>query len=247
MSEETINTEQEEIIDADDQETVADNDEELSEEETQKLSDEKAKQSTISKIGKMVRNFVSGNDKDEDKDGADIPDEFTEATIKAGWTEEDIRTFASDYSDEELLEMIPSLTTDSVKTDETEEKSEKTEEKVEDSQEDEKTKKLLERIEALEKGQGKSQKEKEEQELIGRVQRAHQIFDEASKEFDVFGKTDELPKFPDGKLILTSPQMKARNEVWDLADLLRRSGMDFDKAMSVSLNSYKADLKPHLY
>lgn len=256
MPEELIETEvqstteqvQEETVDAETQEEVKDEKTQEVEEKAEKVSDEEAKKSTISKIGDMVKNFVSSKDTEtEETKGEDIPDEFTTAASKAGWTNKDIEEFTADYTDKELLEMIPSLTTDSVETEKTEKKSEttvqsttkKTEAKVEDSQEDEKTKKLLNRIEALEKAQGKSQEETEQQEIAGRVQRAHQIFDEASKEFEVFGKTKELPKFPGGKIIPTSPQLKARNEVWDLASLLHKSGMDFDKAMSVSLNAYK--------
>ena len=253
MPDEIVETEQvqdvqvqEEVIDTETvgtevQEEVKDGGTEETKEKAQEVSDEEAKKSTISKIGDMVKNFVSGSTETEEE-GADIPDEFTEVASKAGWTNEDIVKFTADYSDEELLEMIPSLTTDSVKTEKPEEKSEvvkKAEVKVEDSQEDEKTKKLLGRIEALEKVQGKSQEETEKQELAGRVHRAHQIFDEASKEFEVFGKTDKLPKFPGGQIIPTSPQIKARNEVWDLAVILCESGMGFDNAMSVSLDAYK--------
>lgn len=254
MPDEITETEEiQEVIDTETEEEVKDTE---TEEKTQEVSDEEAKKSTIRKIGDMVKNFVSGNAETEETKGEDIPDEFTEAALKANWDEETIEAWAGGlerndkgewvsvrepYTDDELLEMIPSLATDSVETEKAEEKPEtkKVEVKVEDSQEDEKTKKLLERIEALEKAQGKSQEDTEQQELAGRVQRAHQIFDEASKEFEVFGKTKELPKFPGGKLILTSPQMKARNEVWDLASLLHKSGMDFDNAMSASLNAYK--------
>jgi hypothetical protein len=246
MPEEIIETEeiQEEVVDAETQNEVTDDETKETEENLQEVTDEEAKKSAIGKIGDMVKNFVSGKgDETVDEEGADIPDEFTTAASKAGWTDEDIVEFTSDYTDEQLIEMIPSLTTDSVETEKTEEKSEekseKTEVKVENSQEDEKTKKLLERIEALEKAQGKSQEEIEQQELAGRIHRANQMFDEKSKEFDVFGKTGEMPKFPGGKIIPTSPQMKARQEVWDVAALLHKSGMDFDKAMSVSLNAYK--------
>lgn len=233
---ETVGTETQDEVEVKDDGTKT-------EEKTQEVSDEEAKKSTISKIGEMVKNFVSSKDTEtEDVEGADIPDDFTNAASKAGWTNEDIIEFTSDYTDEQLIEMIPSLTTDSVETEKTEEKSEKkvekAEVKVEDSQEDEKTKKLLGRIEALEKAQGKSQEDTEEQELAGRIHRAHQLFDEASKKFSVFGKTKELPKFPGGKIVPTSPQMKARDEVWDVAALLHKSGMGFDDAMSVSLNAY---------
>ena len=220
--------------------------EDIKEEVKEEVSEEEAKKSTISKIGDLVKNFVSGDSgvDSDSEEGELIPDTFTEAASKAGWTDEDITEFSEDYSDKELLEMIPTLLgEDSVETektsDKTETKSETKETKVEDSQEDEKIQKLLDRIDALEKSQGVAKDEKEKQEHSNLIHQASQIFDKESKEFEVFGKTEELPKFPDGRLIPTSPQMKARVEVWDLATSLRMSGMDFDKAMSASLNAYK--------
>jgi hypothetical protein len=65
------------------------------------------------------------------------------------------------------------------------------------------------------------------------------MFDDTSKEFEVFGVTEKLPKFPDGRLVPNSPQMKARQEVWDTGIKLYQSGVDFDTAMSISLNAYK--------
>lgn len=208
------------------------------------------KESVVAKIAAKVKDFVSGGEvKDE---GSDIPDEFTVAAKKIGWEEEDIRSFAADYSDEDLKEMIPFLLgEDTVATDETSDKgkvkdevktdlvTETKDKKVEDSQESEQVKKLLARIEALESAQGKSQEERKQQETSNLITRASQLFDEASKEFEVFGTTEKLPTLPDGRIIPTSPAMKARVEVFDLAARLNASGMPFDDAMSVSLNAFK--------
>ncbi|HEC66926.1 MAG TPA: hypothetical protein ENI23_16750, partial [bacterium] len=218
--------------------------------ETKEVSDEEAKKSTISKIGDMVKNFVSSTPGVEnEEEGELIPDDFSTAATNAGWTDKDITEFSEEYSNEELLEMIPTLKgEDSVETeqtsDKTETKSETKETKVEDSQEDEEKKKLLDRIDALEERQGKADKQTEQQKLSELDKRASQMFDKTSKEFKVFGKTETLPVFPagpnKGQLIPTSPAMKARIEVWGLAyDLHKKAGMDFDNAMSVSLNAYK--------
>jgi hypothetical protein len=142
--------------------------------------------------------------------------------------------------------MIPSLVVDnsseeednSTKGEETN-TPEKDEKKVEDSQEDERIQKLLDRIDALEKAQGAVEEQTKAQEHKNLVQKASQMFDEASKEFEVFGKTDELPTFPDGRLVPNSPQLKARSEVWKYASVLHKSGVDFDEAMSVSMNAFK--------
>ena len=198
------------------------------------------KESVIARIATKIKNAVTGGPEEV---GDFIPDKFSEAALAQGWTDEDIEDFASNYTDEELLEMLPSLLGEtSVKTETNSDKvvtPETKDVKVDNSQDDEKTKKLMARIEALEKAQGKSSEETEQQKLTGLVHRASQTFDDVSKEFEVFGKTEELPRFPDGRIVPTSPQMKARNEVWDLAYHLHKTGMDFDNAMSISLNSYK--------
>lgn len=248
---ETENTNTEEIK----EEVKEEVNEEVKEEEVQEVSDEEAKKSTVDKIKDLVKSVVSPDSKEE-KEGELIPGDFSAAASKLGWTDQDITEFSSDYSDDELLEMIPTLLGEnSVETekasDKTDDKSETKETKGEDSQDDEATKKLLERIDALEKGQGVAKEKEDKQELDNRVHRASQMFDETSKEFEVFGKTEDLPVFPDGHIIPTSPQMKARTEVWDVAVSLNKAGMDFDNALSVSLNAYKgknlsADVKRNI-
>lgn len=220
-------------------------------EEVQEVSDEEAKKSTIDKIKGFVDKFRAGESGVENKEeGELIPDNFTTEATNAGWSEEDIKEFSTSYSNEELLEMIPMLKGEaSVETEQTSDKTEKSETKEtkgEDSQEDEKTQKLLDRIDALEKAQGKVSEQTEQQKLSELDKRASHLFDEASKELEVFGKTKDLPTFPagpnKGQLVPTSPAMKARIEVWGLAyDLHKKAGMDFDKAMSVSLNAYKGE------
>jgi hypothetical protein len=213
--------------------------EDVVEESSEKTEEETSKETIIDKIRTKIKDFTN---KDEEVAEVVIPDDFTKAALDSGWSSEDIKDFAKDYSEDELKEMIPTLIgEDSEESEETLDtlEAETEETKDEDSQDDEQVKKLLERIEALEKAQGKSQEETEKQEFINLVYKASQTFDEMSKEFEVFGKTEELPMFPDGRLVLTSPQMKARSEVFDLAHTLKGTGMDFDTAMSVSLNAFK--------
>ena len=215
--------------------------EEIKEEEVE------SKETVIEKIGSKIKDFFQGNEEDA---GDDIPDDFTSAAQEMGWTDDDIVDFAEKYSDEELVEMIPDLNVETseksevntgLKQEEEEKQARgsKAKGQVEDSQEDEKTQKLLDRIDALEKAQGVVTEDKEQQEQAGFAQKASQLFDDVSKEFEVFGKTDELPKFPDGRLVPNSPQLKARTEVWDVAMSLKQTGMNFDKALEVSLDAYK--------
>jgi len=209
------------------------------------------KESVVSKIAEKITNFVRAKKEEsvdsitnikDSNEGTDIPNAFTEVALKDGWSQKDIEGFAADYSDADLLEMIPLLAeSEPVETGTTEPKTEtsKTEVRVENSQEDEKIKSLLDRIAALEKTQGTIKEQTEKQEVANLGRRVSQIFDDASKEFEVFGTTETLPKFPNGKFVSTSPQLKARNEVWGLASILYNAGMDIDNAMSVSLDAYK--------
>lgn len=237
--------------------------EQISQTEQTEQTEEESKKSIVGKIGDMLsaaKERITGGNNDEQ--GDEIPDEFTEAARKMNWSDEDTMSFAAGLqknekgewieveggkplSNEVLLEMIPSLTgADAAKADETagttEIQEETVEKKVEDSQEGEELKQALTRIAALEEKQGISEKESAEEEQASFVNKASDLFDKVSEEFEVFGKTDDLLKFPhNGQIIPTSPQMKARNEVWDIAHQLKEAGMPGDKALEFSLNAYK--------
>ncbi len=226
------------------QETKTEETEQTEQTEETKETKPETKESFVDKWKGIIKDRLSGGDEDEDAED-EIPDEFTEAARKLNWSDEDTAAFAADFTDEQLKEMIPSLLgEDTVKTDDTSDKTEETqtetkEDKVEDSQEDEKLKQALDRIAVLEEKQGISAEKSVAEEHAGFVKRASDLFDEASKEFEVFGKTDDLPKFPDGRFIPTSPQMKARLEVYERAEQLKEAGMPGDKALELSLNAYK--------
>lgn len=226
--------------------------EELQEEEVKEEIKEEpeTKESVIEKIGSKIKSYFSG-EKEEQEETVNVPQEFYDVAAAQGWTEDEIMDFILDegkplYNDKELIDMIPFLKgensaeadaiSDNPTVDETKDK------KVDDSQEDEKTKKLLARIEALEKAQGKQKEVEQKQELSNLVRKGAKIFDDVSKDFEgVFGTTEKLPTFPDGRIVPNSPQMKARSEVWDTALKLHGSGVDFDRAMSIAINAYKGE------
>ena len=239
MVEETENTTTEQTDQTEETKT-----EETKTEETK--TEETKTEETGAGIIARVKAKILGERATAEEIGNDIPDEFTTAARKMNWSDEQTTEFASSYTDEQLKEMIPSLLgEDTAKADETSDKAvEKTEpetneEKAEDSQEDERLTQALARIESLEKAQGVLDKQSAEEEQAGFVKGASELFDKMSEEFEVFGKTDDLPKFPDGRFIPTSPQMKARNEVFGMAQQLKEAGMPGDKALEVSLNAYK--------
>ena len=237
MAEETEKIETEDIQESEQQETKEQKTEEK----------EETRESVVSKIGKMIKGHFSDEEKTQEE-SVSIPQQFYDVAQSLGWTDDEIMDFTLEdgkslYTNEELLEMLPVLTGEN--SSEEEQISDKdttpepTKDKVDNSQDDEKIKKLLERIDALEKAQGERKEEDEQQELFNFVNRASKMFDEMSKEFEVFGVTEKLPKFPDGRVVPNSPQMKARQEVWDVGTKLFNSGVDFDTAMSIAIDAYK--------
>ena len=239
------------------QETQVGETQEVQTEETKKAEETEEKEpepkeSFIKRMGDKIKETLSGGSGDEEP-GTEIPDEFTDAMRAKGYSDEDTSKFASSgnsgepFTDEQLKEMIPSLLgEDSAKADKPSDKAgeeTKPETKLEgseNSQEDDKLKPLLDRIAALEtERDGRTEKSKEE-EHASFNNRASELFDKISEEFEVFGKTDELPTFPhNGQVIPTSPQMKARLEVYGKALQLKEAGMPGDEALEFSLNAYK--------
>jgi len=224
--------------------------------EDAEVKDDETKETNETRVGviEKIKNIIRGNadsaEDSDDKEGAGIPDKFTEAALAAGWTEEQIQDWASDYTDDELLEYAKDLTQPSENSDEseqlskkegdTQQKVEKKDDKVKESEKDELIAKLTERIDKLEKGQEKNIEQESQKELASMASRVNQVLDEQSKEFEIFGTFDTLPRFPDGRIAPSSPQCKARNEVWGLAfDLHKKAGMDFEEALSTSLNAFK--------
>lgn len=219
--------------------------------------EEKQKEGLFAKIGRIIKGEKETDESTSEE--YEIPKSFYDAAKEADWTDDDINDFILDekgkakFTNEQLEEMKDSLSPASEDSDESDKvlrekeaseppkaKEESQEEGLEDSQKDETIKELKARVEALEKAKGEDEKGKEQNTLIELASRASQVFDEESKTFEVFGKTEELPTNPrDGSIIPTSPQMKARKEVWGIASALLAQGRPFKEAMEVSLNAYK--------
>jgi len=220
----------------------------------------------VAKIQRDVLGQPDPNAKEED--GTDIPDAFTNACLKQGWTEDEIKEFASDLDDAALLSLIPEL----LNIEDKQEKSELGEgqakqdagriSSAEDKSKaaDETAKKAAgpsssaeptnEELAALKKelaeikeSIGASKKERDVKEEMAMVETVNQVFDEVSKEFEIFGKTEELLKYPagpkKGQIVPTSPAMIARSDVWDKAAPFIQSGIPVKDAMDIALTWYK--------
>lgn len=190
-----------------------------------------------------------------DGDGeVDIPDEFTNAALSAGWEEKDITEFAADYNNEQLKEMIPFLLEDEEQPEPEVEpvakeretpstgKTELPKETV-DAIKEELRKEFEAELKELKEKAAQVDKANEEFKQQAMVEVINDAFDEAGKEFEVFGKTKELPVFTagpkKGHVIPTSPQFKAREEVYQKARVFIEAGVDVKDAMTDALTWYK--------
>jgi hypothetical protein len=194
-----------------------------------------------------IKSFVTGKTetKVEDK-GEDIPESFTEAARKTGWSDEEIVEFASNYKDDELKEMVNYLSVEEKTEEKIEEKDEvKTEKKEEkketktDDKESEAIKALRAELDTLKSAltEVKETRKKGETQAMGQF--AENFLDKASETFEVFGKGKDMPKFPDGRLIPSHPSYKARAEVLGYALKFHSTGSSWDTALKDALTLYK--------
>lgn len=204
-------------------------------------------------VAKIKREVLGQPDpKESEKEGNDIPDAFTNACLEQGWSEDEIKEFASDLDDAALLELIPEMLDKEEKQEgsESSEGSTKQEAKAKAADKpakDEPTNEELaivkKELAEIKERMGIVDKEKGEKENVAMMQTINQAFDEASKEFEIFGKTEELLKYPagprKGQLVPTAPAMVARNEVWDKVVPFIQSGIPVKDAIDIALTWYK--------
>ena len=139
-------------------------------------------------------------DIDPDLAGTDIPDEFSIAAEEYGMTPEQIQEFANTRNDAELLELVPvfkDMGKDVVDDKVVDDKAADNKDKLD--VDDETVKNIMEKITkdltekfgvSLEEIQ-EFKKSQENQASQLQYNRACEKFDEAAKEFPIFGKTDE--------------------------------------------------------
>jgi len=177
--------------------------------------------------------------------GTDIPDVFSEAAEAMGMTPSEIIKHADTHTDEELIEEAGAIMQKLKELDEAaaEVDNKDINPELVKSITEKISKQLEEKFSTTLEEINKFKAYQENQLDIQNVKAASKFFDEASKEFPVFGKTDELPKFPSGRLagqlIPTSPAMKARLEVLRYADSFIQSGSDRDTALANGYATYK--------
>jgi hypothetical protein len=196
-------------------------------------------------INKVFKGKAAVEEEEPEEEGELISEKFIAAASELGWDDETIKEFAADYKDEELDEMIPFLDVEKSQQEEVpvKEDEKKPQEKKSDKEESEELKAMRQELADLKKEFGAVKEDKAAKEQVDLANRVDSIFDKASEKFEVFGKTEELPKFPagprKGELIPTSPAYKARTDVFGVAAKLLAGGSSVDEAMKDALDWYK--------
>ena len=204
-------------------------------------------------VAKIQREVLGEPDpKEKEEDGTDIPDAFTNACLEQGWSEDEIKEFAADLDDAALLSLIPELLGKEGEQDKSELDKGQAKQEVKTKATDEAAKKeptneelaaIKKELAAIKESIGVADKERSAKEEAVMAQTINQVFDEASKDFEIFGKTEELLKYPagpkKGQYVPTSPAMVARREVWEKAFPFVQSGIPTKDAMEIALTWYK--------
>ena len=207
------------------------------------------------KVAKLMQKMGIGKKSDTDSDTkegdtgeGDIPNDFTNWAREQNWTDDQISEFASGLNDEELLETISYFEdSEQPESDEGQTKQEPMAQQPDKSESKDLTKLKEEIREELRKEfeaeLGDYKKEREAQTQQNLVNAANKAFDEAGEKFPVFGKTEELLKYPagpkKGQYVPTSPAMKARSEVWTKAAAFMNLGETPEEAMQNAITWYK--------
>ena len=234
-----------EVKDVKQDETVVSKPDEVSEPEKEKSFKDKV-------IG-VIKNKLGIGEKVESPDlSGETPNEFIDAAIDAGWTDKDIETFIKDKTPDELLELVPHLTASVGQPEGEPEPKVKPPEEIKPA-DDKDVDALLERLlpklqEKLGLGEVKKltdelKTEREASNVADTLKRADNLMDDLGKEFKEFGLRKDMPVYPagnlKGQLIPTSPQFKARSELYGFAVPFMKSGQSIDEAMTNAQYAYR--------
>ena len=214
-------------------------------EEKESVNSSGEKEDDGEKMVQGVIDEVLGTEEKKEEEGTDIPDAFTKACKAEGWTDDEIKEFAQDLDDKDLLaELIIEEKEEPAKQETKEEKS-KPAEKSGDEPTNKELAELKKELAEVKASIGEAKEARDTKDDEAMVQTVNQVFDEANKSFEIFGKTEELLKYPAGpkagQVVPTSPAMKVRQEVWDKAAPFIKGGVPVKEAMEFGLTWYKGE------
>lgn len=196
-----------------------------------------------------------GSDEGITETQEEVPTEFVDAAIDALWLDEDILSFVKGKTKEELLELVPYITKEKVQTETETGKDTKEDTEKQPDEVDVLLDKLLSHPKLQEKlgeklGLTKVQNlvekletEKNQTDAVKLLATADKMMDEYGKEFKELGLKKDMPLFPAGPMkgqpIPTSPQFKARAELYGFAVPFMQAGQSIEEAMSNANFAYR--------
>lgn len=229
-------------------------------------SDGEPDDSTDAPAGDDTTKVVDAKDGDDwEEVNPAIAAPFIQAALSAGWPVSRIQEYAETHSDEDLMFITNLITnqavsnTNVVKDDIKDSKLEETfklddtvlKQVAEDSSEGTANviKSLAAELQAarseianIKKDFGDIQSNNQRTAEITQYSVANEMFDRVAETMPSIGITNELPKYPNGDLVQTSPEFKARDKVYTRAINLTKLGMSFRDAMDDSFQWYRGGL-----
>jgi uncharacterized protein YggU (UPF0235/DUF167 family) len=194
---------------------------------------------------------------------------FIQAALSAGWPVSRVQEYAETHSDEDLMFITNLITNQAVSN--TDVVSEASSQKLKDDVKEETfklddavlkqvaeessegTANLIKSLAAelqaarseiavIKKDFGDIQSNNQRTAKITQYNVANEMFDKVAETMPSIGTTAELPKYPNGDLVQTSPEFKARDKIYTRAVNLTKFGMSFRDAMNDSFQWYRGGL-----
>lgn len=216
-------------------------------EETEEVEDEETSEESEDK-----------GETEEKVEYEEIDPKFIETAKKYGWDNDRIVIYAENHSDEDLL-LMSNLMLDNIQKTVSKSSEEVDEDKgVLDDEiyklagDDPKLKAILEqaisplakRLNDLSSNSNKVREELEEREKDDKLQAelrnmevANSIFDKSG--ISSLGKTDNIPRLPDGSYVTSDPVFKERSRMWDITQAFYANGGTFKQAVDNAIQWYK--------
>jgi hypothetical protein len=197
----------------------------------------------------------------EDKDKyEEIDPKFIEVARKYGWDDSRIIDYAENHSEEDLV-ILNNLMQDNINKSVS--KDDKTDVVSDDVNTDELLKlagddpklialvkkaigPLAKRVADFSSDSEKLTKELGEQKQSDLLKEELRNLDAANSMFDAsgissLGKTENIPKYPDGSFVQNDPAFQERSKVWDIAQMFYANGGTFKEAVDNAVQWYKGN------
>ena len=78
-----------------------------------------------------------------------------------------------------------------------------------------------------------------QQQNLARFNSANKFFDDQSKDYPELGLFEKMPKESNGKFKMSSPEFKARSQIYEKAEIFRNAGYNSDSALKEAMVWYK--------